>query len=59
MKTKLLTLIVAVASALTAQLLFNSPAEAATKKTTTHKKYHKHPFRDLPSNDTAGSLRTR
>jgi hypothetical protein len=57
-KTGLRTLIVVVASALTAQLASLQPAEAATKKTTIHKKHHKHTFRDLPANDPAGSLRT-
>jgi len=59
MKARLRNLIVAVTSALTAQLAVTSTAEAATKKTAIHKKHHKHTFRDLPSNDPVGSLHTR
>ena len=43
MKRRLLTLIVAVASALTVQMALTSTAEAANKKSTAHhKKHHKH-----------------
>jgi hypothetical protein len=47
-KKRLLTLIVAVAAALTTQMAVTSPAQASTKKTSTtqktstHKKHHKH-----------------
>jgi hypothetical protein len=59
MKARLRTLIVVVASGLTAQLAVTSTAEAASKKTAIHKKHHKHTLRDLPSKDPVGSLHTR
>lgn len=59
MKAKLRTLIVVVTSALIAQLAVTSSAEAASRKTAIHKKHHKHTFRDLPPDDTVGSLHTR